>query len=231
MTKIQLSNKLLWVSWIIVTSIGMALGLSIGFALVRVFGDNFAYQSETLFLLFLITLGGLFIGLGQCFILRTKLRNVWLWVPATTIGLPLGFFTSFWTNEFLLNFISIDDWAYSFLLSSFTGMFLGLLQGVSLHRNSTYLFRWVIITGLSWGLSMVIIGDIFVSYLQSIEFIPYGFLYWMIVGLFIGMVVGVINGAYVEITLFNYKFEKNGSTFFNASHRLTAVSRVEQEIE
>ena len=217
MTKIQLSNKSLWVSWIIVTSMGMSLGLSFGFALVRVFNDNFAYKYETLFLLFLITLGGLFIGLGQYFILRTKLRNVWLWVPATTIGLPLGFFINFWAIDFSLRFISFDDWVYTFLWSSFTGIFLGLLQGVSLHRTSTFLFRWVIVTGLSWGLSMTFIGGIFVSYLQSIEFIPYGFLYWMIVGSCIGIVVGAINGAFVETTFFNYKFEQNESTFLNAS--------------
>jgi ribose/xylose/arabinose/galactoside ABC-type transport system permease subunit len=64
---------------------------------------------------------------------------------------------------------------------------------------------------------MTIMGAVFVSYLQSIEFIPYGFLYWMIVGLLIGMVVGALNGAFVETTFFNYKFEQNESTFLNAS--------------
>ena len=195
----------------------MSLGLSFGYALVRVSNDNFAYEYETLYLLFLITLGGLFIGLGQYFILRAKFRNGWLWVPATTIGLPLGFFLGFQTIDFSLRFVSVDDWLYSFLWSSFTGMFLGLLQGVSLHRTSTYLLRWVIVTGLSWGLSMTIMGGVFASYLQSIEFIPYGFLYWMIVGLFIGMGVGAINGAYVETTFFNYKFEQNESKVLNAS--------------
>src|SRR5688572_28646019 len=87
-----------WLLWLLVSCIGSAIGFTLG-NLATISGPDYYFP---LYLLVEISLVGLLIGFGQWMILRTKLKRSWLWIPATTIGLPLGFFIGFFASDLLL---------------------------------------------------------------------------------------------------------------------------------
>jgi hypothetical protein len=64
---------------------GMAIGLSL-------MTDPWF---RPLYILIGFSISGLMMGLGQWLLLRSRIGNMWRWIPATTIGLPLGVLIGF----------------------------------------------------------------------------------------------------------------------------------------
>jgi hypothetical protein len=183
-----------WFLWVLVTSVGSAIGVTFAGRFEGLFDD----YSLQLFFLVEIALGGLLISFGQWMILRTKRTGTWGWIPATAIGLPVGFFVGFWINEFLPGSLIANKWIQTYVMASVAGIFAGTLQWIALQRKLKNSLKWILVSTLSWGIGITITGFIFETYLSNIDL---GYLFAPILGMFIGIIVGIISGAFAESAL------------------------------
>jgi hypothetical protein len=192
MTKIRSLNNLHLILWILVSTVGSSVGWVIGKSLGYFF-DDFYY---VLFLLTLITICGLFIGLGQWLMLRSIFENAWFWIPATAIGLSFGAFIGFFIRSLFWSNEMID---LIFILA-FAGMFTGAVQWFALRRNFFGSPKWIIVSGVSWGIAI---------FSNTLIKVPIGnwFLRNSIEGAIIGIIVGIISGTFNNFLLIQFRSE------------------------
>ena len=190
-----------WFLWTLVTSIGSAVGFTIGGSLGGFFSDYYL----PLFILVTFAICCLFMSFGQWMILRTKLTRAWGWMPATTFGLPLGFFIGFWVNEFLPRSLYVNEWIETWIMAGIAGVFTGLIQWLTLRRKLKDSLKWILMSALSWAVGINVTGFLFETYLSNLDF---WYLNASISGLIIGALVGILSGVFVESTLM--QTEHNG---------------------
>src|SRR5688572_5428728 len=183
-----------WFLWALVTSIGSAIGFTFAGRFEGLFDDYYL----RLFLLVEIAMGGLWISLGQWMILRMKLIATWGWIPATAIGLPVGFFVGSWINELLPGSIFANEWVETYVMASAAGIFAGIFQWLASQRKLKSSLKWILVSALSWGIGITTTGFIFDTYFSNIDF---GYLFFPILGMFMGTIVGIISGTFVESAL------------------------------
>jgi hypothetical protein len=175
--------------WISVTTIGSALGLAVAFGLE----SDRGYRPLFLFLGFVIS--GALSGFGQWLILRKKTRKtVWGWIPANTLGIPLGLFIGFWVNELLIPFLVNHYWFWStFLVMSITaGLFTGILQWLVLFRSFPSPI-WLLLSSVSLiGISIFYPHpDNPIYFFEPLNKILLGLIFGGLIGLLLGIVSGV----------------------------------------
>jgi len=202
-----------WSLWAFVTSISSIVGFSLGYLISdylipdRYFANH---HLQTPFLFIIITIVGLIIGFGQWTLLRATLEKSWKWIPATTIGLPLGLFIGFIVVNILLIFIDLQNtWIVYFITAGIAGAFIGTLQGFALYAKLQGLVTWILVSALGWGFGFAIISfasETFLSHVNS-WYISYPF-----DGITIGIMVGLFTGAFIESTLVDQRVNKPIST-------------------
>jgi hypothetical protein len=178
-----------WFSWILVTSIGAALGLSLGSLLFVLFGDD-----SVLVILGFLAIAGLRIGYGQWRLLRTKLTKSSGWVAATAVGLSFGVVLGY-SLLAMSPHLFISHWAENWVIAITGGTFTGFLQWRASHSKFTGSAAWLLVSVLGWGMALN------VSTFLVADILSYGdleYLFVPILGLLIGAAVGMISGAFVE---------------------------------
>jgi hypothetical protein len=187
------SIKSIWLSWLLLTFIGTSIGITLGaIPLVLLPGDDSPFFTFTLLLI-----SGFFIGLAQWLILRTKLRRAGQWILATTIGLPFGFFSGGVLLALMPDFPGII-WIRAAVVALIGGTITGILQLRTLHSKLPSSLLWLLASGLSWGIALCLSGFVYDMFLSNLEF-QYSFVPFL--GMLIGAVVGIINGAFVETAI------------------------------
>jgi hypothetical protein len=163
------------------------VGFGIGFTVVAILSLN----PDVYYFHYLIELGilGLFASLGQWLVLQSRLQKVWLWLPVTTLGLPLGFFLS----DIVSIIFPIDFLAYPIV----AGLLIGSLQWRVIHKSMTKSSRWILVSVLSWGIAFSV-GQYISSSLESFA-----------LGIVTGLIIGAISGGFVESRLINVEDKAN----------------------
>lgn len=201
MFKNLIASILLWILWVLLSVVGLSIGLTIGLNLM---GADWTYRP--FFILIGLAIGGLLTGVGQWLLLRRRVETTGKWILATLLGLPLGFFIGFWVSMF---------WVNSFIISTVAGTFTGALQWFSIHKTLKGSIKWVLVSALSWGLGVTGASFIFESYRDTIRF-DFGYGNYTSLGIMIGLIAGAISGIFVESTLITSE-QNNSSSFQNAS--------------
>ena len=174
-----------WFLWLLVTSIGSVIGFTIG--------QSMSSRVEP-------ALNGLFIGFGQLLILGSTLKGIWSWVPATAIGLQLGYSIGDIVVDLVLTWFSPYGWMQVTIAASIAGLFTGLLQWLALRRKWKNAPGWMLVSAVSWGIGLTVTASFFYDrYLLDIYL---GYLSAPIGGLVLGPFVGIISGVFVESILF-----------------------------
>ncbi|MBT7992010.1 MAG: hypothetical protein HN769_19305 [Anaerolineae bacterium] len=130
---------------------------------------DIAYRRNWSFLLMFPAgyfVAGLISGIGQWIILKKYFsrENIFLWMPLTAIGLPVGYAFGFLFFDFtgpLLRNIS-TDWTW-IILASIAGAFVGVLQWLVIRSKVNISFLWIPISAIVWGVSAsnTIIGYVY----------------------------------------------------------------------
>lgn len=188
--------KSIWLPWTLVSCAGSIVGFTLG----RGYG------------LWKLSLVGLMMGLGQWLILRSRLTAIWGWIPATILGLPLGFLVSFLISD-VISSIFANEPVRVFIMSGTAGLITSIIQWLALQRKMRNALRWLVASALSWGTGITITGYIVEGYLSSIEL---GQLFSPIIGLFIGAFVGIISGVFIESSILPTD-QKGTDSYVNAS--------------
>ena len=183
----------MWILWLVVTVFGLTIGMAIGLSLVS------DYFFRPLYILIGFSISGLIVGFGQWILLRSRIRNMWRWIPATAIGLPLGILLGFWGGIIPMAIAA--------------GLFTSVFQWIALRRNLKDSSQWIVISVISWGVGITTALYLHDNYLHDTEFI---FGNYSRIGLIIGIIVGVVSGGFVESALINAK-NKNDVSKSNAS--------------
>jgi hypothetical protein len=182
-----------WFSWVLVTSLSSALGLTAGaFLIVLLRGDD-----SLPFKLGLLVISGLFIGYGQWILLRTKSMKASGWIFATAIGLSLGFLFGY----VLLTFnphLFMSGWAEISIVAIFAGTITGILQWCAVHGRLTGSAMWLIASVLGWGIALHLGIFLFALFLSRLDL---WFLFTPLLGLVVGAVIGITSGAFVETSI------------------------------
>jgi len=178
-------NAYLLIRWTFAT----AFGPFVGFVFLFGFLD-FSNVSWTTTVPISLAIIGTLMGVGQWAILRTLLKNIWPWIPLTTVGfflsIPLGLFIA---GGFLRGDIKMPITV---------GIVLGLAQWRVLSRQVKSSIWWIPASILSWGIGLPIT-------LAVEEYFTSDYLIWeknMLVygaglGLLLGILVGVISGMFL----------------------------------
>ena len=190
----------IWLLWTILTSISFGIGIVAVNEFLRLDTDTYLY-------LFFVELAviGLFPSIGQWLFLQKQIKKSWLWMPATALGLPLGFFL-FYAISLAFSLIvgilfpnsSIDLYSINgFDLFSpiglfVTGLIIGILQWLSIGNEMKNSLKWGLISALSWGGTFLFIL-LFLS-LNSFT-----------LGSAAGLIIGLISGTFVETIIIDSK--------------------------
>ena len=190
----------IWLLWTILTSISFGIGIVAVNEFLRLDTDTYLY-------LFFVELAviGLFPSIGQWLFLQKQIKKSWLWMPATALGLPLGFFL-FYAISLAFSLIvgilfpnsSIDLYSINgFDLFSpiglfVTGLIIGILQWLSIGNEMKNSLKWGLISALSWGGTFLFI-PLFLS-LNSFT-----------LGSAAGLIIGLISGTFVETIIIDSK--------------------------
>jgi len=146
---------------------------------------------------------GLVSGIGQWAVLRNYFNgdDIFLWIPLTAIGLPVGFILgtiAYFNEEQLFDKIS-NSWVGSYGWSSTTtiacvaGAFLGILQWFVIRKKLKGSLWWIPISSLIWGIGTTIIVEHI--YIKS-DFEN---------GIILGGIVGAISGITMILMLASTK--------------------------
>ncbi len=135
--------------WSVVVSICTIVGFTVGmFLFLHI--DEYWY-AELMFLLIFVL--GLFVGMGEWFVIHSKVRNSWWWIPATAIGYSVGGFSFFvfvsWLEKFFIRFAYQDAEVKTIVILILTGMLTGILQCLTLGKRLTIILQWALVSGLS----------------------------------------------------------------------------------
>ncbi len=181
------SIKLIWLLWAFDTTISSALGLTLGERLIVSSGDPLLRVPA------LLVTSGLFIGVGQWMILRTRFTKAGGWILATVIGLTFGFLVGLWVLDQLSgNLLAVEMWV---IVGS---MLTGTLQWYALQKKMSGSLKWILTSVLSWGIAINLTAFIFETYFTALSL---GVLYFPVFGILIGAFVGIISGAFVETSI------------------------------
>ncbi|MFN8435345.1 MAG: hypothetical protein U0V18_15070 [Anaerolineales bacterium] len=203
------SITLPWLSWMLVTIIGSILGEYFSNVISGwFFPDLHFLKQQILSLLTRIAVHGLVIAFFQWVIILSKLKKSWIWIPATSIGLPLGAIIGFWVNDFFARYvfswlfpsITYPSDAGTFAVVIGAGMFAGWLQCAVTNRKLRESLIWAIVSGLCWTIAVNPITVIYIKKL-NLYFIPYT------QGILIGASIGIISGAFFKSTFMNLESE------------------------
>ncbi len=153
---------------------------------------------------------GLITGVSQWIILRNYLTRdgLFLWVPLTAIGLPLGFILgalySVWTDPTHVksanHWLAHYGWSSTTTIACIAGAFLGILQWLIIRNKVKGSLWWIPISSLAWGIGTTIAVD---------------YLYTKYVfenGIILGMIVGVITGLVIVFLINTPKTKKKETT-------------------
>lgn len=210
----------LWVLWVTATGAGYALGQVVGFGGVT--GENDAIIA---FFPIFLAVEGTLAGAAQWLILRRKLKQTIWWVPATGLGMSVGWLVAWLSLDPILRALSplvgetnLEYWRISGLTSSFVWALMGAVIGLS---------QWVVLTGKVRGAGWWIITSLLAwgsanKITQWAEFTPlmepfYGrgnhVGYEAVTGAIAGAVTGAVTGIALVLLLLNTKtVEKAEST-------------------
>jgi len=205
--KAYFSIFLLWFPIVSISIyIGVLLSQPLGELLYANNGMSYSASNDgvlesTLSLLLLL---GLFMGAGQWFVLNTKIKKAYFWIPATIIGLIFGSFISFiiiiLVGDVLLNLgrhhYEVDVWIQGVTLLMTTGMIAGVFQWISLKRKLATSLKWSLVTGLSFTFS-IIFSFIVDPYPTGNKFVSPTF----------SIFLGLITGIFVEPLIFRSEIE------------------------
>jgi hypothetical protein len=141
---------------------------------------------------------GVLTGAGQWAVLRMRLKRVWMWIPATAIGVPLGFFVGLAVDTGI--FAAGDTLNISGLL----GLVVGVPQWLVIRKKVEKAYWWLPASILSWAFGAKIgfdfLGQINLEHLSWAENIK---LSGVIMGLSFGSLVGIIGGLVMAQLLKN----------------------------
>ncbi len=140
-------------------------------------------------------------GVGQWVILKKYFRrkgNLFLWIPLTAIGLPVGFAFGYLFLDYvgpLLHNISNGwlfpyDGVHSITVTSIAGAFLGVLQWFIIRRKVIISVLWIPISALAWGIHNMKLHQIYMK--PVVE-----------VGTMLGVIAGLISGITITLMLLN----------------------------
>ncbi|KAF3888166.1 MULTISPECIES: hypothetical protein [Nostocales] len=126
------------------------------------------------------TVGGLIVALPQAFVLRTRLKNPWLWVWSslagwvfvTTAGIGAVGWMVLSTQVLVLRVF------YGVLLGTIAGFSMGLAHWFVIQQYSPLAVQWVSISAVSWALGVGIGSAV-------------GGILYQLTQLFLGEVVGL----------------------------------------
>jgi hypothetical protein len=189
MTKAHKAYFIFLLLWILLVSIGSLVGFSLSSFLIK----NFSDRDLGLGVFLLLISVGLFIGLGQWIAINSRLKKVWYWIPATTIGFSFGSFIAYFIIDFIgAGLLHLDTHYFSaYQLSQViatmmaAGMFTGALQWLALKRKLKTSLIWSLTSGLSLvfgGVVMIFtINARLINYLDSSIF---GLAFGLFTGLF-----------------------------------------------
>jgi hypothetical protein len=201
----------LWLSWALVTCIGFALGFQIDHILGGLL--SFKYGIGFMGSISYTVFAGLLIGVGQWLILRSRFKWAWAWPIATALGYPIGYGIGFFVvflglleiailiPQFFAN--DLIQFVWNLISGCFAGFFIGIFQWLSLRTKSHGMFKWVLVSMLSWAIG---IGFSQFFTLLSLQMGTVGHTDWLgglVFSPLIGATIGVINGAFVKSCIFN----------------------------
>ncbi len=198
-----LSDTPVWLAWAVMTSLGSAAGFAITWGLRALF----PWDTYGLFgLVGLIFVSGALIGFGEWLILRGRFQSVWPWIPATAVMFPVGFFAGalgvpfFVPAAWSLN-VPRTGCALAVLAWFCTpGIFLGVFQFLCLRRGLGGMWKWILVSMLSWALGMCVPWYVIVTYTSSDPYASAALFVGL--GLFIGIIAGTISGSFVSSVVF-----------------------------
>ncbi len=172
--------------WISVTTFGNVVGLAIGFGFITHSDVDWVITFPVG-----IAASGVLIGVGQWAVLSIQFKKVWLWMPLTTLGLPLGYLLGFLMYGWLY-----PNWTQIPIMSMVAGTVLGILQWLVLHKKVKGSLWWIPVSILSWGIG----EDVSLTIFDSVDFsrIPWAdnmLISGVIIGMVLGILVGIISGA------------------------------------
>jgi len=160
---------LLIAGWIVLSILSLLLAQWATWAILKgiqdVIGDTIQVAGQTritedfLATYVIIPLAGFFSGLLQFLLLRLFIPKAGWWILATALG---------WMVPFailgILSIFSPADWAVNTMITvpflfSIIGGALGLAQWLVLKAQVSLAGWWILISGLAWGLTGLIIGS------------------------------------------------------------------------
>ena len=183
-----------WLLWIFVTSIGSVIGFLVSPLFIPLFSGD--WYLDFYISLINMVISGFLIGLGQWIILRKRFKNVWGWVFTIAIGLPLGVCMGLFGIAVKLPASDFYPAYVTGITTCVAGLIIGIFQWLVLRAKFGNGFTWTLVSMLSWGLGIT--GPLLISQTYSGNG---SYPEWDIVGLFMGAIVAMISGAFVESTL------------------------------
>ena len=198
------------IQWILVTTVSYAIIIAFTFNHME---KVVATSQETLF-------GGLFLsgwlcGLGQWRLIENQLPKMSSWVIINILGMPLGLISGvFVYSGFEALLVSafpaqslLIDWLYEYgtILGTlfFAGIFLGVLQWLTLRRKVKGAYWWIPVSGLSWSLGMYL--HIKILHLLPVTWSGHHLRIGALLGTIIGVIIGTTGAIAIGVMLNNPK--------------------------
>jgi hypothetical protein len=170
----------LWLMLLFLTSLGWSFGLILTSVFVSAIGSS---PERSINLTLAGILGGILISLLSMFILRDSLKNMRIWVLATTLGWVLGLLGTSYS-------IQLISGAFGWIIGgALGGLIYTLVQRFGYKPGFGKGIPWLILNALGWGAAYGL-GHAFPSELgmQAISsistFVSKGMLGWVMLGTF-----------------------------------------------
>jgi hypothetical protein len=178
------------VQWLLLSTVGWALGFFVGFALGTIISEDLIPNSvfgEILAYFMLGTVLGSVVGLMQWFVLRRQISRAGWWILASAAGLAVVIgagITLAALMEYsveLGSFASLLRWV---LVMALGGAVTGILQRPVLQQRVSRASWWVLANTLGWALCIFVAGSagLMLPGLQIVAFFGGGILLGGITG-------------------------------------------------
>lgn len=191
-----------YISWIILTAVGLCLGLSVGLAI--------SAPIELLVGMVLVTpvmLGfvGAVLGASQWFVLQLSPRSGSLWIGVTAVGMAIGMTAGVVLVEVigraligeqprLFSLSMMEQAAGLTLIGALTGLTVGFAQWLVLRKSTENAGKWIFVSFIGFGLGFpigAIVSNLTVGGIASIT----GFSLFLIIS---GMLIGSVTGTMLK---------------------------------
>ena len=196
----NLSSRNTYIGWIVLTAVGLCLGLSIGLAI--------SAPIEVLVGMMLVTpvmLGfvGAVLGASQWFALQLSFPTGILWIAVTAVGMAVGMTSGVVLVEVigqailgeqprLFSLPMLQQAAGLTLIGVITGISVGFAQWLVLRKLAEGMHKWILVSFIGFGLGLpvgAIISNLTIGGLAGIA----GFsLFLIISGMLIGSITGIM---------------------------------------